>query len=307
LGNKQVLNLPGKDIHTWEINPQYIPDADGRFRFVAPPGLGLLTVAASTRAMFGEEKPYPQVRIHAADRNKPYFRSDPQFGDRFLNSDEVLRPFDDCYAYRVIEPAVGAESLRVDIQLDPGKSVAGKVIGPDGQPLSGATILGLSAMKGRSTLTRAAFTVDEVLPDDRRTVAAIHAEKKLAGTLVVRGNEKEPLVLRLADWGVVTGRIVDKDGAPIAGATVRLVYGDRLARNRRGVNPHHQLYIQLNRGKLAATDSAGRFRIEVPFTGIDFSLALIPRRLPGPLRVPGLSVKAGKTKDLGDVVVTGRE
>jgi hypothetical protein len=100
--------------------------------------------------------------------------------------------------------------------------------------------------------------------------------------------------------------MVDKDGAPIAGATVRLIYPNGVSRNR-AENPHNQLYMQLNRGKLPATDAAGRFRIEVPFTGTDFTLALTQRRLPGPFRVPGLSVKAGETKALGDVVVKGEE
>jgi hypothetical protein len=296
--NKHVRDLPGKDIHDMGTM-SYDLDADGRFRFVAPPGMGIITVKAASYSE--KEKPYPQARIHAGDRMKPSFRSDPELGEIFLTTGGAQRPIWEFHAYRVIEPAVGIESLNADFQLDPGKTVAGKVVGPDGQPFSGVTIAGLTGVFDKAaTLSGSAFTVQALLDDDARTVGAVHADKKLAGTTVVRGNAKEPPILRLAGWGTITGRLVDEDGAAVAGARVQLYFNNLAAA---------ELHRHLTDDKPIATDAAGRFRIDVPFVGVEFDLPLTYKgkflRPSRPLR--GETVKAGETKALGDLVVKEEE
>src|SRR5262249_51549780 len=150
----------------------------------------------------------------------------------------------------------GAEKLTADLQLDPGKAVAGKVVGPDGKPFAGATLAGLGAsFEKPAPLKGDTFTVQALLPNDVRTVAAVHLEKKLAGLVVVRAHAKAP-VIRLAPWGAVTGRVVDQDSKPIAGVKVRLYYTDRAEAN---------LYQRLKDGKEVTTDAAGSFRCDVPF------------------------------------------
>jgi RNA polymerase sigma factor (sigma-70 family) len=295
LGNKHVFDLPGRDIHhdhAWS----HVLDADGRFRFVAPPGLGIITYY-QTAPVVRASRPYPLVRIRPPDRDKPYFISDDR-GEGYLTVGGKRERFDIHSFYRVAEPALGQESMTVDIQLDPGRTVAGKVVGPDGQPLAGVTVAGLTGRLDQRapTLAGAAFTLQAVLLDDRRSVVAVHAEKKLSGSVVVRGNEKEPVVLRMDRWGAVTGRVVDKDGDPIPGAEVHLFYNDRPGTG--------QLYSRLNRGKAANTDAAGRFRMDVPFTGIEFRLWMQHRKVQGIHQLPGgITVKAGETKALEDIVV----
>jgi RNA polymerase sigma factor (sigma-70 family) len=298
LGNKHVFDLPGKDVHHDHFH-SYGLDPDGRFGFVAPPGLGIITFY-QTAPVVRVEKPYPLARIRPADRDKPYFQSDAR-GDGYLTAERKIERFNIVSSYRVIEPAIGQESLNVDIQLDPGKTLAGKVVGPECQPLVGVTIAGQRGSRGDGapTVTGSTFTIQAVLPDDSRTVAAFHAEKKLAGTIVVRGNEKEPLVLRMVPWGAVTGRIVDKDGKPLVGAYVRLAY--------QGPQTTEQLYWRINRGKVATTDADGRFRMDIPFTGLEFELRLRHRSVRSPYRVPGVAVKAGETKNMGDIAVKTKE
>jgi RNA polymerase sigma factor (sigma-70 family) len=297
-GNKHVHDLPGKDIHEMG-SMSYQLDADGRFRFVAPPGLGIITFQAYAHR--GMEKPYPPARILAADRTKPYLRSRPGFGDVYLSNRGGIHPLMGNHAYRVIEPEVGAESLTADIQLDPGKTVAGKVVGPDGQPFPGATITGLSGtFDVPTTLSNAAFTAQALLEEDVRKVAAVHAGKKLAGTAEVRGNAKEPPVLRLAGWGAITGRVVDEDGAPVAGARLRLYFNNQAAAD---------MHLYLTDNTPATADDKGGFRIDVPFAGIEFNLSMSHKgkflRAAVPMR--GVTVKSGETKALGDVVVKGEE
>jgi RNA polymerase sigma factor (sigma-70 family) len=294
-GNKHLLDLPGRDIHR-DGSMTYDLDADGRFRFVAPPGPGIIVVQSA--AWRGAEKPYPQARIRPEDQKKPYLRSGPGLGDRFITSRGTLHPLAGYHDYRVIEPALGAEALTADFQLDPGKSVAGKVVGPDGQPFAGATVVGLTGGFERpATLTGATFTASALRADDTRTVAAVHTGK-LGGAATARGDGKEAPVVRLAAWGAVTGRVMDAEGNPVAGAMVRLYFTDQAASD---------LHRHLTDGKPATTDSAGRFRCDVPFAGVGINLVVSHRgkflNLDTPQR--GLTVKAGETKALGDL--TGKE
>ncbi len=297
-GNKHVRDLPGKDIHDMG-SMSYHLDAEGRFRFIAPPGLGIITVQAAS--LDGREKPYPRARIHADDRTKPYLQSLPGLGEIFLTTRGAQRPLSGSHAYRVIEPVVGTESVTVDFQLDAGKTVAGKVVGPDGQPCTGVTITGLiGAFESPANLSGDTFTVRALLAEDVRNVAAVHVGKKLGGTVEVHGNAKEPPILRLAGWGTITGRIVDEEGTPVAGARVLLYFNNRSAAG---------LQQYLTNGKLAATDTAGRFQIDVPFAGVAFNLSFSHKGkfLNAAKSVLSITVKSGETKRLGDVVVKEAE
>jgi RNA polymerase sigma factor (sigma-70 family) len=292
-GNKHLLDLPGKEIHA-DGSMTHRLDRDGRFRFVAPPGLGIVVVQADSWR--GEEKPYPQVRIRTEDRAKPYFRTRPGQEDMFITSSGILQILGSYHAYRVIEPVVGAETMTVDVQVDPGKVVAGKVVGPDGKPFSRATFTGLTGRFSRPAARDSdTFTVQALLPDEARTVAVADAGKKLAGTVVVRADAKEPPVVRLAAWGAITGRIVDAEGNPIAGARLRMYFTDQVASD---------LYRHLSGDRTVTTDAAGRFRCDVPFAGIGFNLNFIHngKYLNLEKSQQGLTITAGEVKSLGDIV-----
>jgi RNA polymerase sigma factor (sigma-70 family) len=297
-GNKHLRDLPGKDLHTRGA-VGYRLDADGRFHLVAPPGPGIIAVQADSRR--GGEKQYPVARIRAADRGKPYLQTRSGPGDLFITAEGAYNPLSSYHDYRVIDVPVGGEKLTVDLQLDPGQTVTGKVVGPDGKPVKGATVSGLAALFGRPTeLAGDTFTAEAILAEDARTVAAVHAEKKLAGTVVIHGAAKTPPVLRLAAWAALTGRLVDAEGKPIAGASFRLHFEDRVA---------GRLHRQLQGGKALTTDAAGRFRADVPFSGMKFILffARKGKYLNTDRRLRELTCAAGATKDLGDVAVRERE
>jgi RNA polymerase sigma factor (sigma-70 family) len=297
-GNKHLADLPGKDVHgrgpiTYDL------DAAGRFRFVAPPGPGIILV--QTASYTEEEKPYPRARIRAEDRNKPYLRGGDGLGEYFITSESILHSLSGSHAYRVLDPAVGTEKLTADLQLEPGNALAGKVVGPDGKPFVGATITGLSATYERPTTLKAdTFTAQALLADDTRTVAALHRRKKLAGTVVVQGKDKGPAVVRLAAWGAVTGRVVDGEGKPIRGALVRLNFT---------VQGAADLHYHLVKGQPVTTDAAGRFRWDVPFAGVPFVLSFAHkgRFLSTDRELRELTVEAGKTRALGDIRVKAAE
>src|SRR5262249_27079513 len=116
----------------------------------------------------------------------------------------------------------------------------------------------------------------------RRVVEFVHDARKLAGFLVLRGDEKGPLQVRLEPWGEVTGRLLTPRGEPLPGVEVSCRAGN------------------------AYPDKDGRFRIEGLTPGRDYTLYVSKEGL-GLEFVGGgpkdLTLKAGETKDLGDLRV----
>ena len=298
LGNKDVLTLPGKDIHMTG-SMAYGLNADGRFRFVAPPGLAIVLVQVETR--MGDQKPYPQVHLRAEDREKPYFRIEDGLGEIFLTAGGIRDSLTDWNGYQVIEPEAGKEAPTVNFVLDPGQAVAVNVVGPDGKPFRGATVAGVApGFEKPMQLGDDTFTIHALEAKENRLVAAIDVEKKLAGTLLVSADSKGPAVLKLGAWGIITGRLIDPDGKPIAGASVRMRY--------QGHGPA-LLFQDLTKDRAATTDADGRFRQNAPFA--DAKLAINFSRQGRYLNIGGdyrnLTLAAGEAKALGDVKVAPEE
>src|SRR5262249_41782585 len=113
----------------------------------------------------------------------------------------------------------------------------------------------------------------------------LHDAKRLAGAVVVRGDQKRPYTVRLQPWCTVRGRLVDKDGRPRGEVDLRLL-GEPLP----GARGQFQ------------TGMDGKFH----FTGlvpgrsyyvVEMKDRFVPRGQVG----AALQVKAGQTRDLGDV------
>src|SRR5205823_420594 len=120
------------------------------------------------------------------------------------------------HAVAEIDPEVGAESVTLELQLDPGRTLPGSVVDPDGKPVSGTVVSGLGprGFPTQRPLDSSAFEVKGLDPRRPRRIDVFHAGRALAGSLLVKGDEPGPLTVRLQPWGVVTGRIVDDEGQP---------------------------------------------------------------------------------------------
>src|SRR5262249_8587175 len=111
------------------------------------------------------------------------------------------------------------QSLTYTIALDPGQTVIGTVVDPDGKPLSGAAVAGLTALfesgpQPSPKLTTSDFKVVGLEPQRPRTVVFLHEEKKLARAVTVRSDKSGPLTIRLGSLGTLTGRLIDAQGKP---------------------------------------------------------------------------------------------
>jgi RNA polymerase sigma factor (sigma-70 family) len=291
-GNKELAKLPGQDIHV-DGAMTYPLDADGRFRIVAPPGLGLVLARAEDRNRGA--RVYTQVRLSPEDLKKPYFRDLDVLGEIYISAAGHLDSLIGTNAFKVVEPPDGSEPLTVNFALDPGKSVTGRVEDGDGKPVAGATFAGLGSVWVRAERREdATFTAVALDPDHPRSVAVVHLQRKLAAVAQLRGDEKEPVV-RLRPWGEVTGVVQDADGKPLAGVALRLSFLDHTVAGAYDA-------VRIGMGVLD-TDKDGKFRLDVPFGGQEFRIMLMQgnQYLNVGKKLDKVSVPSGEVKDLGKV------
>jgi protocatechuate 3,4-dioxygenase beta subunit/5-hydroxyisourate hydrolase-like protein (transthyretin family) len=271
----------------------YWSDAQGRFNMTVAPGPGIITAATDDRWTPGAA--YTQAVIRKEDRAREYNDPDGGFGGAFIGaSGEIIALFS-CNAYQIIDPPADAVEFKCELELDPGVSVNGKVVDAGGKPLSGAHIGGLMATWDKPQRLKVdSFVARAVNPQQTRTVAAIHEQRKLAGSATVDGKAKD-MTLRLRPWGVLTGRAVNDDGKPIAGVEVRIFFRDR---GVSAVAQERWSYL-----KPPKTDAEGRFRLEgiIPDQKFGISLAHERRFLDLGESFREMTVESGRTRDLGDV------
>ncbi len=267
-----------------------LSDERGRFRLTVPTGPGVLLVQdcdASTPSRFRSavlrrEDDDPSIW----NREWKIFRTSSSGG---------MYPLDIVSGYRIIRPGKGAKEMSCDIDLDPGTTRSGKIVGPDGKPVAGVTAYGLRVLEGRTPkLAGAAFRAYGLDPAAPRDLLFWHPGRKLARAVQLRGDEQEPVVVKLEPTGAVQGRIVDAAGRPLAGVEVEVSY-----QGKASFVPSLNSLSFSRRPTL--TDANGRFRVE----GIVARQALrvVGLRRGGRVshEVIGFELKPGQSKDVGDV------
>ncbi len=287
--NKYYAKIPGSD--WYRFNSQgFRTEKDGSFSLLALPGSGLIKVRAEVK-----DNPYTQAVIEPADRPKAYSTKDEGLGESFLSAGGSIETLFGHNAYCLINPAPDAGSITCDIQLDRGQTRTGIVVDPDGKPLTGVRVAGLRANGGNQTLTDGSFKAVALNPLKPRLLVFAHKDRKLVGHVLLHADAPEPVTVRLQPGTTLTGRLLDEDGKPLAGATVTAGYR---------ANEAGWLANEITRGKPIQTDADGRFRIETIFPGLRFSLVVRKGRgfFITNEKYRALTVAAG-TKDLGNVTV----
>jgi RNA polymerase sigma factor (sigma-70 family) len=281
--------------------------SDGSFRVVALPGPGLLCVWADddrfTRAVEGwDGQPLKTV---------PF----------------PVNPI----MYHALVPINPSEqtpgSTSCDIALEPGRTLTGSVVGPDGQPLTGVLAMGLTAVLPApryqtrfleqplyQKLETAEFMVYGLDPRKPRALILIHPEKGLGKVQLLRGDESGPLTARLEPLGALSGRAIDAEGRPWEGLQVTVSLN--LDSTDRKTLPYEALtsgpFIATRKNELfdrsGTTDSDGKFRVEGLLPGLRYEIQPLVPGVRGvtdakrPFAVQrDLTVKVGETKDLGDL------
>jgi protocatechuate 3,4-dioxygenase beta subunit len=267
---------------------------DGTFTVLVIPGPGVLTVHAAEKDRFV----LVDARTELQKRKVNRFPADPVHALVRINPSEN-------------DP----KSLNYDIALEPGRTLNGSVVGPDGKPLAGVQVAGLSASDSVRKLETETFPLKGLASGQKRVLVFFHQEKKLGKVQVVRGDEAGPLTVRLEPLGALTGRIVDADGRPWAGLTVA-VYPSLNEKDYENL-PRDELFVfqgvmglgpglwRQFTGRQTTTDRDGRFRLEGLFPGWPYQLFAgkgdLKKENALVLSKDGLSAESGKAKDLGDL------
>jgi hypothetical protein len=253
---------------------------DGTFELEGLPGRGLVAARAATdQYLVG----VGADRI-AGPRVQGWFHTDPH----------ICQP-ERLHAIAAIEPAEDARSLTCDLALDPGITLAGTVVGPDGQPVTGCTAIDLcphTMSYNMVKLTSDRFTARGLDPRHPRPLVFRHDGKDLTGIVVVRGDETGPLTVRLGPAGSVVGRLLDDDGQPRRGVRISAGY----APGQFGPGDFEAL-LEPNIGE------DGRFRFHGLLPGVSYNFGAFaePNYL-GEIAA-GIKVEPGATRDLGEVKV----
>jgi hypothetical protein len=268
-------------------------DEQGKFRTVAALDLGLLGVVAVGSGDDGYRMGVGADKIKGG-------RKDPRDGIVFPIGGPLgvhARFFNTLVE---IKPAKGAERVRCDVLLEPARTLTIEVRGPDGKPLAGCRAQG----QGRYAFVwsprplPATFPVHGLEPGKVRTLVLHHAEKDLVARRDIKGEERGPVVVTLQPAATVVGRVVARDGRPLANAEITVGYchlnGFRVApgslpRSMGGVPYQFR------------TDAKGRFRITGLIGGVAYQAVVLPAGRYHQVLFDGLSLKSGQRKDLGDV------
>ena len=256
-----------------------IPDDDGLFVIPALPGRGLIAARAIED---GYLHGVGAAAINGFEKETGAFATSPYYC-----------PTSDQHVFAEINPAPGTKELTLFLQVDPGRTVKGTIVDPDGSPFAGGVeIRTLDVFQGpqRTPMNSPAFVV-KGLPTGPYRLDFFHRRRKLAGSLVLKGDESGDLTVKLQPWGTVVGRVVDESGKPRTDVEI-------FSSIRERPDPE--------RGDLEdkpTVDAQGRFRIEGLVPGIKYDAYGHPAGKVSEPLLKGVQVGPGEVKDLGDLML----
>ena len=129
------------------------------------------------------------------------------------------------------------------------------------------------------------------LPTGQYRLDFFHRGRKLAGSLVLKGDKTGDLTVKLQPWGTIVGRVVDDEGKPRTDVEFFSTIRERPDPERGDLE------------NKPTVDAQGRFRIEGLVPGVKYDAFGHPSgKASGPL-LKGVQVGPGEVKDLGDLML----
>ncbi len=190
--------------------PDFPTDAEGRFRALALPGGGLLSVRTNEPGFLTAEPLAPQV------------------AGNVLHPTDSVHNMQQFQALVPINPPDGERFVIPDIKVAPGRKQHLKMTGPDGQPVTGVKLLSLQR-PGDRVLADALAPGSELTfihsdPGKAETIVLLQADRSLAAVVELKGDEPDPIQVDLRPAGTVIGRLVDEEGRPRPNIELGLTY-----------------------------------------------------------------------------------
>lgn len=174
------------------------------------------------------------------------------------------------------------------LALTSGVDVIGRLLDPDGKPLTGGVVSGEVYANSWYPIRGQTFRVEGYYPDRPRELFFYHPDRNLAGYYRLAGESPKELATRLEPAGAIRGRLLDTYGAPLSGIRLR---GEGVPDDNSG-DTHLRL----------STDDAGRFEIRGLIPGRKYTVEGDGDGISGRVLVDA-TVEASKTKDVADVTL----
>jgi RNA polymerase sigma factor (sigma-70 family) len=272
--NPHLRDFPGYDGTILAGDLAVGAKGDGSFRVVGLPGAGLVCVSH-------HEGPYLRAneRADAFGIKDGSVESAPYHITFTSNYNAIAR----------VDPAEGAAAVRCDVTVDPGWAFTAAVVGPDGEPLSGGHSCNLNGDRrwNHEPWPTAEFA-SRFNPRHPYGIVVRHPDRGLVGLARPPRENGGTVTIRLGPGAAAAGRLLGPDGKPLSGARLDLSFRPE------GWGGWHDYWPSR-----VTTDAGGRFRVEGLLPDHQFRLS----GESGDWQF-GDGLRAGETKDLGDVRLT---
>ncbi len=268
--------------------------ADGTFRAVAIPGPVLLMGGPD------DYKVRLQYKPPVPDPKYPQY-----FDNRFPNFTSYIGPGGGISpvqgnACKVLEIKPDAKIIEQDIVLERVSVLPVKIQDAEGKPLADVWVAGLNSEDWHHAMRcdKAECSLYQLEPGKPRLIVFYHLGSKLAGALTLKGDEKAPIVAKLAPAASIKGRLLDADGNPLIGVAVSVLYRQRVA---------SEVHNVVHRARLVVTNRNGEFLVDelIPEQKFELSFQFGKRKFERTPKLtnPAIEVKSGEVRDLGAIKV----
>ncbi len=272
-------------------------DTAGEFQIVVPPGKGYLTFQA-----------FDDTYEKRAYRPKNASTMAANFVNGFFSSGGPEKP--EFHAIAEFDLAADAVTHRVQMQVRRAPLVSGTVTGPDGKEVEGH-YAGRDEYPRWWPLDNGRFTVADYNPKFARRLTFVSSDRKLSGTIVLKGEVTDTITITLQPSSTLKGRLVGEQGDPVPEITILAGNFVTLPAPRDDASlPEPSLPLPEVEGGQGSfvTDEDGRFTIEGLVGGSPYRL--LGMEMTGGVFSEGslqgdlahdLVIETDRTLDLGDV------
>jgi len=273
------------------IEPTRIIRKSKSFEVTVPPGGGVIFGRAAN-----QDGRFVRAHLRKEDKGKGI--------GSFENQMEAYS------AYKIIDVPADAKDFTVDLELVRGLARKGKVVDPDGKPITGIVCSGLNPSWGPlKTLDGDSFEAHGLNPEFPRPILFAHQGRKLTGHIDLQGDPSpnpEPVEVVLHPAGTVKGRLVSEDGLPLAGLRLGVSTRDFVSRGSPTL-PAHAKSVWPN-DEVFTTDEDGKFEIVGFFPNAEAGIGILrdgvpDRRYQLNKALHFLKLGPGEVRDLGTVTM----